>query len=66
VPDDARTAKAQEPKPIVEQDSKVPDPVLLALNEKLTLAAAAVIHGDKDAINLITDALVDVRTAIEA
>jgi hypothetical protein len=66
VRDDARTAEAQEPKPIVEQDSKEPDPVLLALNEKLTLAAAAVIHGDKDAINLITDALVDVRTAIEA
>ena len=66
VRDDPRSAKALEPKPIVEPIPKAPDPVLLALNEKLTLAAAAVIKGDEAAVELITDALVDVRKALEA
>lgn len=62
--EDPRTEIAKQPKPAPEPPKEV-DPVLVALNEKLTLAAAAVIQGDKAAIELITDALADVRTALE-
>lgn len=65
VRDDARTAAALAPKPAAQSPSAEPDPVLVALNEKLTLAAVAVIEGDRAAVELITDALADVRTAME-
>lgn len=66
VKEDPRTEKAKIPRPPEDPaQGKVVDPVLVSLNEKLTLAAAAVIKGDVDALQLITDALADVRTAIE-
>jgi hypothetical protein len=61
---DPRTEQAKTPKPPPDPPKEV-DPVLVSLNEKLTLAAAAVIKNDADALLLITEALADVRTAIE-
>jgi len=61
---DPRTDFAKLPKPAPEP-KKETDPMLLELNETLTLAAAAVIKNDAEAIQLITSALASVRTAIE-
>ena len=65
VKDDPRTAEALAPKAAPPDPAREPDPVLVSLNEKLTLAAVAVIEGDRAAVELITDALADVRTALE-
>jgi len=64
VKDDPRTDLAKTPKPVPEQPKAI-DPVFFAMNETLTLAAAAVINNDAEALQLITEALATVRAAIE-
>jgi len=66
VNDDPRTAEAKIPKPPpVVEPPQSQNPLLISLNEKLTLAAAAVITSDVDALELVTAALAEVRTAME-